>query len=114
MSVTTHADPATQPLPEGIIQELAEFEEHIKEFRRGEIGEVKMQKIRLQFGTYAQRQDGVQMVRIKIPGAVLSGDQLVCLADVADRFASSFVHFTTREDAQIYYLKLEDAPEMMR
>jgi len=114
MTVTTHADPATQPLPEGIIQELAEFEEHIKEFRRGEIGEVKMQKIRLQFGTYAQRQDGVQMVRIKIPGAVLSGDQLVCLADVADRFASSFVHFTTREDAQIYYLKLEDAPEMMR
>ena len=69
MTVTTHADPATQPLPEGIIQELAEFEEHIKEFRRGEIGEVKMQKIRLQFGTYAQRQDGVQMVRIKIPGA---------------------------------------------
>ena len=33
----THADPATQPLPEGIVQELAEFEEHIKEFRRGDI-----------------------------------------------------------------------------
>ena len=114
MTVIGHADPATQPLPEGIIQELAEFEEHIKEFRRGEIGEVKMQKIRLQFGTYAQRQDGVQMVRIKIPGAILSGDQLTCLADAAERFGSAFVHFTTREDAQIYYMVLEDAPELMR
>jgi sulfite reductase (ferredoxin) len=114
MTVTSHADPATQPLPEGIVRELAEYEEYIKEYRRGEIGEVKMQKIRLQFGTYAQRQDGVQMQRIKIPGAVLSGDQLTCLADAAERFGSAFVHFTTREDAQIYYLKLEEAPELMR
>jgi len=113
MTVTSH-DPATQPLPEGIVQELAELEEHIKEFRRGDIGEVKMQKIRLQFGVYAQRQDGVQMVRIKIPGAVLSGDQLTCLADAAERFGSAFVHFTTREDAQIYYMVLESAPELMR
>lgn len=114
MTMTGHADPATQPLPEGILQELAELEEHIKEFRRGDIGEVKMQKIRLQFGVYAQRQDGVQMVRIKIPGAVLSGDQLTCLADAAERFGSAFVHFTTREDAQIYYMVLESAPELMR
>jgi sulfite reductase (ferredoxin) len=112
MTVTGYVDPAT--LPDGIAQELAEYEEHIKEYRRGEIGEVKMQKIRLQFGTYAQRQDGVQMQRIKIPGAVLSADQLICLADAAERFGSGFVHFTTREDAQIYYLKLEEAPELMR
>ena len=72
-----------------------------------------MQKIRLQFGTYAQRQDGVQMQRIKIPGGTLSAEQMICLADAADRFGSGFVHFTTREDAQIYYLKLEDAPALL-
>jgi sulfite reductase (ferredoxin) len=104
----------TQPLTDAIARELAEYEEHIKEYRRGEIGEVKMQKIRLQFGTYAQRQDGVQMQRIKIPGGVLSADQMVCLADAADRFGSSFVHLTTREDVQIYYLKLEEAPNLLR
>ncbi|HUK20833.1 MAG TPA: nitrite/sulfite reductase [Gemmatimonadales bacterium] len=103
-----------QPIPDFILSELAEYEEHIHEFRRGEIGEVKMQKIRLQFGTYAQRQDGVQMQRIKIPGAILTADQLICLADAGDRFGSGFVHFTTREDAQLYYLKLEEAPELMR
>jgi sulfite reductase (ferredoxin) len=114
MTVISHAEPGTGSLPEGIIGELAEFEKHIKEYRRGELGDVKMQKIRLQFGTYAQRQDGVQMQRIKIPGAVLSADQLICLADAAERFGSGFVHFTTREDAQIYYLKLEEAPALMR
>jgi sulfite reductase (ferredoxin) len=103
-----------QPLSDTILRELAEYEEHIHEYRRGEIGEVKMQKIRLQFGTYAQRQDGVQMQRIKIPGGVLSAEQMVQLADTADRYGSGFVHFTTREDAQIYYLKLEEAPAMMR
>src|SRR6266853_6836412 len=91
-------------LPDYITAELDLYEEEIKQYRRGEMGEVKMQKIRLQFGTYAQRQDGVQMQRIKIPGGVLSADQLVCLADAAERFGSAFVHFTTREDAQIYYL----------
>ena len=79
MTVIGHAEPGIGSLPEGILGELAEFEEHIKEYRRGEIGEVKMQKIRLQFGTYAQRQDGVQMQRIKIPGSVLSADQLIFL-----------------------------------
>ena len=96
-----------------VAAELAEYAEHIKEFRRGELGEIKMQKIRLQFGTYAQRQDGVQMQRIKIPGGTLSADQMVCLADAADRFGSGFVHFTTREDAQIYYLKLDEAPALL-
>lgn len=104
----------TMPRLDDVEQELAEFEQYIQAYRRGEIGDVKMQKIRLQFGTYAQRQDGVQMQRIKIPGAVVSADQLICLADAAERFGSGFVHFTTREDAQIYYLKLEEAPNLMR
>lgn len=112
--MTSHSTGTDQRLSEGIVRELAEYEEHIREYRRGEIGEVKMQKIRLQLGTYAQRQEGVQMQRIKIPGAVLSADQLICLADAAERFGSGFVHFTTRQDAQIYYLKLEEAPELMR
>jgi len=104
----------TAPLPDYIAAELDLYEEEIQQYRRGEIGEVKMQKLRLQFGTYAQRQEGVQMQRIKIPGGVLSADQLVALADAADRFASGFLHVTTREDVQLYYLKLEDAPNLLR
>src|SRR5213593_65276 len=94
--------------------ELAWYEEQIRNYLAGELDETKMQKLRLHFGTYAQRQEGVQMQRIKFPGGILTSDQLIRLADTADRYGSGFVHFTTREDAQLYYLKLEEAPEMMR
>ncbi|HVQ21099.1 MAG TPA: hypothetical protein VMS23_08645, partial [Terrimicrobiaceae bacterium] len=47
--------------------ELARYEEQIRKYRAGEVDETKMQKLRLHFGTYAQRQEGVQMQRIKIP-----------------------------------------------
>lgn len=94
--------------------EFALYQQQIKKFRAGELGDTKMQKFRLQFGTYAQRQDGVQMQRIKLPGGYLTADQLTCLADTADRYANGFIHFTTREDAQLYYLKLEDTPFLLR
>jgi sulfite reductase (ferredoxin) len=101
-------------LADVVDQELAHYEEQIKRYRAGEVDETKMQKLRLHFGTYAQRQEGVQMQRIKIPGGVLTADQLVTLADAADRFGSGFLHFTTREDAQIYYVKLEETPDLLR
>ncbi|MGH9844636.1 MAG: nitrite/sulfite reductase [Blastocatellia bacterium] len=101
-------------LPDYIEDELALYQRQIKKFRAGELGETKMQKFRLQFGTYAQRQEGVQMQRIKIPGGYLTADQLTRLADAADRYASGFIHFTTREDAQLYYLQLEEAPALLR
>ena len=101
-------------LPAFFENEMAQYEQQIKKFRAGLIGETKMQKFRLQFGTYAQRQDGVQMQRIKIPGGYLTADQLTRLADTADQYASGFIHFTTREDAQLYYLQLEDTPNLLR
>jgi sulfite reductase (ferredoxin) len=103
-----------QLIPDFVQDELAYYEQQIKKYRAGELGETKMQKLRLQFGTYAQRQEGVQMQRIKIPGGYLTADQLTRLADVADLYASGFIHFTTREDAQLYYLQLEDAPALLR
>ena len=77
------AQPESQPLPSYIREELANYEEQIGKYRAGEVDETKMQKLRLHFGTYAQRQEGVQMQRIKIPGGFLSADQLACLADAS-------------------------------
>jgi sulfite reductase beta subunit-like hemoprotein/uncharacterized protein (UPF0332 family) len=101
-------------VPDYVFEELAHYERQIEKYRAGEVDETKMQKLRLHFGTYAQRQEGVQMQRIKIPGGFLNADQLVRLADAADQFGSGFIHFTTREDAQIYYVKLEEAPHLLR
>src|ERR1051325_7158182 len=104
----------TSALPAHIAEELDNYEQQIRNYRAGKVDETKMQKLRLHFGTYAQRQEGVQMQRIKIPGGFLSADQLVRIADAADRFGSGFMHFTTREDAQIYYVKLDETPELLR
>lgn len=100
-------------IPSYVQDELKWYEEQIAKYRSGELDEVKMQKVRLHFGTYAQRQEGVQMQRIKIPGGYLTADQLERLADASDRFGSSFIHFTTREDAQIYYVRLEETPALL-
>jgi len=101
-------------LPTDVREEIDYYEEQIHKYRAGEVNETKMQKLRLTFGTYAQRQEGVQMQRIKIPGGYMTADQLLLLSDAADRFGSGFVHFTTREDAQIYYVKLEESPDLLR
>lgn len=98
---------------EAVRRELEDYRAWIQKYQLREIGEVKMQKIRLQLGTYAQRQEGVQMQRIKFPGGVISADQLAKLADVADKYASGFIHFTTREDAQLYYVNLSRCPDLM-
>ena len=116
-AVPTTDNPSANPsnvIPDYVLDELDHYEQQIWKYRAGELDETKMQKLRLHYGTYAQRQEGVQMQRIKIPGGFLTSDQLVRLADAADRFGSSFIHFTTREDAQIYYVKLEEAPALLR
>lgn len=114
MSVEIQEPDETRALPNYVSDELAHYEEQIRKYRAGEVDETKMQKLRLHFGTYAQRQPGVQMQRIKIPGGFLKADQLSRLADAAERFGSGFIHFTTREDAQIYYVKLEETPALLR
>src|SRR2546426_5431102 len=101
-------------LPSYVRDELAWYEEQIQKYLAGELDETKMQKVRLHFGTYAQRQESVQMQRIKFPGGFLTANQLEGLAAAADQFASGFMHFTTREDAQTYYVKLGDAPALLR
>ena len=106
--------PTVQTLASEVRDELAWYEDQIEKYHAGELDETRMQKVRLHFGTYAQRQEGVQMQRIKIPGGFLTADQLVRLADASDQYGSSFIHFTTREDAQIYYVKLEEAPTLLR
>ncbi len=94
--------------------ELDLFDKDVKKYRSGQIGDIKFQKIRLQLGVYAQRQEGVQMQRIKIPYGGINSEQMRRLSDIADKYASGFFHLTTRQDVQLYYLKLEEVPDMMR
>ena len=102
----------SERLPAYVLDELANYEQQIRKYRAGELDETKMQSSAALALTLSARK--VQMQRIKIPGGVLTADQLIRIADAADQFGSGFVHFTTREDAQIYYVKLEETADLLR
>ena len=93
---------------------IARLAANIARYRAGELTGDQFRPLRLGMGVYAQLPHVKHMQRIKIPGGVLSADQMIGLAAAADRFGSGFLHLTTREDVQIYYLKLEEAPELLR
>jgi len=107
--------------------DVDEFEAGYRAFRAGRMSEERFTPFRLQMGIYGQRQEGVQMVRIKLPGGVLTPDQLDvigdCVADYAGRMPSDgtlseppekLAHVTTRQDIQVNFVALDDVPAFLR
>jgi sulfite reductase (NADPH) hemoprotein beta-component len=93
--------------------EAAEFVAMLEKFERGELNADQYRQYRLSRGIYGQRQDGVQMVRVKIPQGVLSARQLRVLADVGERFSRGYGHVTTRQNVQFHGVKLEHVASVM-
>lgn len=92
-------------------EELDRFEESVHAFLNNEIDADRFQSIRLQQGVYGQRQEGVNMIRVKVPGGRMDAAQLDRVADVLESYAQHNVaHVTTRQDIQIHYVPLEKAP----
>lgn len=92
--------------------DIIELDDKIKSFERGEQDPEKFRSFRLSRGVYGQRQEGVQMIRIKLPFGRFSADQLIRIADVADKYATNKMHITTRQDIQIHYVKMTDSPQL--
>jgi sulfite reductase (ferredoxin) len=100
-------------LEDPIVQkDIVDLEKKIKEFRDGKIHDEKFRSLRLARGIYGQRQPGVQMIRIKLPFGKISFKQVLCIADISDKYASSNLHLTTRQDIQIHYVSLDRTPEL--
>lgn len=93
-------------------EDIQELQSKIKSFRNLEIDDEKFRGFRLARGVYGQRQEGVQMIRIKLPYGKISPEQLTRIADISDRYASHNLHLTTRQDIQIHYVKLENTPKV--
>ena len=97
------------PLVEKDIIELAN---KIELFHKGKIDEEKFRSLRLARGVYGQRQDGVQMIRIKLPYGKVLSHQLRRISEVSDEYSRSRLHITTRQDIQIHYVDLNRTPEL--
>src|ERR1700674_4140487 len=72
------------------------FRSHAEKFVAGEINDDQFRAQRLRRGIYSQRQPGVQMIRTKVPGGILTAAQMDQLARVADEFGGGKGHLTTR------------------
>src|SRR5687767_8104098 len=94
--------------------DIDEFVEVLGRYERGEMSPEAWRKFRLLRGTYGQRQDNVQMLRIKIPQGILTGSQMRALANVATRYSRGFCHVTTRQNIQFHFVPLKVVEQTMR
>jgi sulfite reductase beta subunit-like hemoprotein len=94
-------------------EEIETFRARSLAFLAGEITEDQFRPFRLKHGIYGQRQAGVQMVRCKIPGGLLTVPQLEQLGRVADEFGGGRGHLTTRQNIQYHFVPLERVPDLM-
>ncbi len=97
------------PIVENDIIELAN---KIELFHKGKIDEEKFRSLRLARGVYGQRQEGVQMIRIKLPYGKVLSNQLRRICEVSDEYSRGRLHITTRQDIQIHYVDLNRTPEL--
>lgn len=101
--------------PPGPDPEVARFSELIELRGQGKVAEDDFRRYRVQNGIYGMRgQVDVQMVRVKVPGGLLSPEQLRGLAAVAEQYAGGTAHITTRQDVQLYGVALADVPAVLQ
>ena len=93
-------------------KDILELERKIREFGEGKLDEEKFRSLRLARGVYGQRQEGVQMIRIKLPYGKVTSKQLHRISDVSDEYSRGRLHITTRQDIQIHYVDLNRTPEL--
>ena len=95
--------------------EIDRFEQAIQAFNAGNLDLDRMTAARLQHGVYGQRQQGVHMFRIKVPGGCATPEQLDAVADVAETYSQKGIaHVTTRQSIQIHFIPLDSTPAAMR
>lgn len=96
-------------------EELIRYGEAVGARLRGELDEERFMAVRLQQGIYGQRQEGVNMIRIKLPGGRISPQQLKVVADVlADHSQENIASVTTRQDLQLHTIPLGETPEVLQ
>jgi sulfite reductase (NADPH) hemoprotein beta-component len=94
-----------------VSERVAEFRDQVGRRLSGELTEDEFKPLRLMNGVYLQLH--AYMLRISIPYGTLSSEQLRMLAHVARRYDRNYGHFTTRQNIQFNWIKLEELPDAM-
>ncbi|MBS0522469.1 MAG: nitrite/sulfite reductase [Proteobacteria bacterium] len=90
-------------------ERVAQFRDQVRRRLAGELTEEQFKPLRLTNGLYLQLH--AYMLRIAIPYGTLSSRQLRQLAAIARKYDRGYGHFTTRQNLQLHWIRLEDAPD---
>ncbi|MFL5306943.1 MAG: nitrite/sulfite reductase, partial [Polyangia bacterium] len=96
-------------------EDIDAFVDMLERFETGDITPDEWRAFRLINGTYGQRQEGVYMIRVKLPQGIANPKQLEAFATIAEQWAGSGVgHVTTRQNIQLHFVKEKDAELALR
>ena len=101
-------DPVDQQLVE---ERVAQFRDQTRRFLDGQLSEDEFRTLRLQNGLYIQRH--APMLRIAIPYGMLASRQLRTLAHIARKWDRGYGHFSTRQNMQFNWPRLEHVPDIL-
>ena len=92
-------------------ERVAQFRDQTRRFLAGELTDDEFKHLRLRNGLYIQRH--APMLRVAIPYGLLSSAQMRTLGGVARRYDRGYGHFTTRQNIQYNWPKLEEVPDIL-
>jgi sulfite reductase (NADPH) hemoprotein beta-component len=92
-------------------ERVTQFRGQTKRFLAGELSEDQFRPLRLQNGLYIQRY--APMLRVAIPYGLLSSRQLRKVAHIARKYDRGYGHFSTRQNIQFNWPRLEDVPDIL-
>jgi sulfite reductase (NADPH) hemoprotein beta-component len=95
-----------------IEERVAQYRDQVARYQRGELTDDEFRPLRLRNGLYIQRH--APMLRISIPYGLLSAPQMRMLAHVARTWDRGYGHFTTRQNIQFNWPRLEDSPDILQ
>ncbi|MDA7835347.1 nitrite/sulfite reductase [Methylophilaceae bacterium] len=100
-------------LDQSLVNErVAQYKGQLTRFLNKELTEEEFRPLRLQNGLYIQRH--APMLRVAVPYGLLSSTQLNKLADISDKYDRGYGHFSTRQNIQFNWPKLEDTPQILK
>ncbi|MFN0101442.1 MAG: nitrite/sulfite reductase [Bryobacteraceae bacterium] len=94
-------------------EDIERFRAAATGFMAGELTDDEFRAQRLRRGVYSQRQPGVHMIRTKIPGGILTADQMDNLAEISETFAENKGHLTTRQNMQYHFIPLPQVADLL-
>ncbi|MBI3222280.1 MAG: nitrite/sulfite reductase [Nitrosomonadales bacterium] len=92
-------------------ERVAQFRDQVRRRLSGELTEDEFRILRLQNGLYMQIH--AYMLRIAVPYGLVSAAQMRMFAHIARKYDRGYGHFTTRQNIQFNWLKLQDAPDVL-